>query len=82
MIRPRDWQTISTNERGISVQRRHFFACRCSMNPKAGWNIEELDRPIQNGAKFVVQIAKGVPTKELSAKVVVAVGGTAEAPDV
>lgn len=66
-----EWTIISANERSTTHAGRHFFACRCSRQQNALWTIEELDRPMQTGAKFKGEVAKAI-TKGLSAMVIAA----------
>lgn len=66
MIKAKDWTIISRNERKITVDNRHFFAVRCSLDPKAGWKIIELDSPLGNGAKIIRTCAYGIETRQLS----------------
>lgn len=58
------WTTISRNERSISINGRHFFACRC--NPSTPWHIEELDQP-GNGARVLHVIADRLTTRDVTA---------------
>jgi hypothetical protein len=56
-IRPGD-------QRGISVEGRHFFASRCRNS--SGWSIAEVDQADPNGCRDIAIVAQRIHTRQLS----------------
>lgn len=67
-----DWIVEGWGDRILKVDGRLFYACRCSQSH--GWNVDECEGGIHAGRpgdpiRTIGTIAKGIPTKDLSAAV-------------